>query len=219
MKQRDSFTWTGIIFMFIGIIFILVGVFGLCADNQMKANLIQVEATVEAWDGGGTYVRYTYDGEEYVARLNVSDSSYRIGTPVTIYCDRRNPENVSAPATFVWVIFTCMGALLLVIGGAILVAKHKRRRSALYLKAHGKLIYANISGVRVNSRVSSNYQHPYMVICEGLNLHGKVVEYHSDHIWYNPEPYLKDVMVPVYIDPRNPKRYYVDLTEILPSEE
>lgn len=84
---------------------------------------------------------------------------------------------------------------------------------------HGTRIQAKVTGIEMDSSVSSNHRHPFRIICQCKMPDGIVREYLSDPIWYDPEGVLTSDMVDVYIDPENGKRYCVDLSSVLPDED
>lgn len=55
---------------------------------------------------------------------------------------------------------------------------------------------------------------PYAVITTGVNpVTGREMTFESDYVQINPKDYLKkDEKLDVYVDPRKPERYFVDLT-------
>ena len=60
-----------------------------------------------------------------------------------------------------------------------------------------------------------NGRNPYQIICKSDNL--EISEYVSENIWCNPETIIKERNItsfPVYLDPENPKKYYLSTEEI-----
>jgi hypothetical protein len=107
-------------------------------------------------------------------------------------------------------IFVCMGGLFAIIGTVVLVLLARSYFKPWRLRNHGKLVYAQITDVSVQSNLSVNGKHPWAVTCE----------------WEDPDTHLTHIFTtntmtlpgesatseyPVYMDPANPKKYFVDL--------
>lgn len=96
----------------------------------------------------------------------------------------------------------------------------KIKRKAKRLKANGKRIIAYISTFYEDDKFIHLFRHPYIVGCDynnndmsGLctNLSNGRSQFKSDHTWVNPEKFRWHEC-PVYINPKNPRDYYVDLS-------
>ena len=89
------------------------------------------------------------------------------------------------------------------------------------LIANGKYIYADIVDIDVNvyqkvqiDRISMN---PYFIVCKYVEANGKEYLFKSKSLLYNPSALIKEKQLKVYVDLKNPKKYYVDTSSILPD--
>lgn len=59
--------------------------------------------------------------------------------------------------------------------------------------------------------------HSFVIICYARDNNGEERTFKSENIWLNPERIIErnhiDIL-PVYIDPKNPKKYYVSIEKI-----
>ena len=118
-----------------------------------------------------------------------------------------------------FLIFCAVGILFFVLGVGFLcfLIRHTRERARLLVE--GTRIYADITGVRMDTRFRFNGRHPLVIDCQARNPEdGRVYVFHSEGIWYDPRPYLEDAgadTLPVYVDPGNYRRYAVDVSDVL----
>ena len=102
--------------------------------------------------------------------------------------------------------------LIGVIGLAFLLHKKRKERT---LRESGKLVYATYSETIINRNVRLNGRYPYNIIVEWNNLEdGKKYLLKSKNIYYNPEIIIEEKNIktfPVYINPKNKKKYFVDV--------
>lgn len=89
------------------------------------------------------------------------------------------------------------------------------------LIANGKYIYADIVDIDVNvyqkvqiDRISMN---PYFIVCKYVEANGKEYLFKSKSLLYNPSALITEKQLKVYVDLKNPKKYYVDTSSILPD--
>ena len=87
--------------------------------------------------------------------------------------------------------------------------------------ANGKYIYADIVDIDVNvyqkvqiDRISMN---PYFIVCKYVEANGKEHLFKSKSLLYNPSALITEKQLKVYVDLKNPKKYYVDTSSILPD--
>ena len=95
----------------------------------------------------------------------------------------------------------------------------KRKKEKLI--ANGKYIYADIVDIDVNvyqkvqiDRISMN---PYFIVCKYVEANGKEYLFKSKSLLYNPSALITEKQLKVYVDLKNPKKYYVDTSSILPD--
>lgn len=128
---------------------------------------------------------------------------------------------VWAARDFHFLIFSGVGILFLCLGIIFLLylSAHSRKRARLL--AEGTCIYADITGVAMDTRFRFHGRCPLVIWCQAQNPEdGRVYIFRSEGIWYDPRPYLDDAgaeKLPVYVDPENYKHYAVDTYGVLPE--
>ena len=192
-----------------------------------KGQVVSLQYSRDSDGKGGAYypvVEYNYNGKMTSFRSNTGSdpASYSMGDNVDVYF---NPDNLqdaqikSFSSQWVAVIIVgSIGFVFTLIGGGIGMFIVKKSNDKEYLLANGRRIDTTFQGVRLNTSYSVNGRNPY-VICSQLLDPGTnmLYNYESDNIWFNPESYIKNGKVAVYIDPANPKKYYTDIS-FLPQE-
>lgn len=113
--------------------------------------------------------------------------------------------------------FGGLGAVLLVVGVICLSLEIRKRKRNNRLIHSGKYIFAEISEITMNYAVRVNFRHPYIVICRYQDMNGYVHTFRSRNLNFDPEPFLRDRMVRIYVEEDNFKHYYMDIDSILPA--
>ena len=113
-------------------------------------------------------------------------------------------------------VFCGIGGLFAVLGSIFLAIPRRRARRNLDLREHGEALPAIITGVERNGAVQVNGRFPYRVVCR-YEENGTVYLCRSENLWYDPSQLLTGDGVTVYRDPGNSKRYWVDLSGVLPE--
>lgn len=215
-----------IIFTLVGAGIITAGIFANNSMTEFRKVAIETTATVssvrtEENSDGDTYyrvyVKYNVDDKEYTGNFNAK-VRYPIGSSITVYYASNNPNNMSTTLSYSlsWgmVVF---GLIFFSVGASLLGVKIYSLSKKNSLLKNGEMIYAEINDVEVNTSYTVNDRHPFVIICVGTGVNGEKCTFKSENLWFNPqriiEMYDIDVL-PVYIDSKNPKRYYVSTKEI-----
>lgn len=113
-----------------------------------------------------------------------------------------------------WIIPIVAGGAMFLIGFPILLRIHKKERLKKILLSTGRVIYAQIQSVNVNYRVRYNGKYPYNITCSWHDPSTNLTYFFtSDDLQFDPSQRLEEQgiqEIPVYIDPQNIKRYYVN---------
>jgi hypothetical protein len=81
------------------------------------------------------------------------------------------------------------------------------------LREHGQKITATITSVQEKTNVRLNYRHPFVIIAAWQDPQTqKIYSFVSRTISFDPRPRLSGSTIDVYIDPKDPSHYYVDLS-------
>ena len=228
MKKVNWITFIiGLIFMCSGIGVIFLGVFVDKKNAEFMETAEETEATIvdivatreydrmdERYETKHTvYVSYEVDGEMYeYVDLSYYTSSMRIGDTVTVYYDPLNPYNIETGAgmKIIFIAMSILGGIFTVAGLVLMVCSIKRTTK---LKKIGKRYDATVVNIELNTNVSVNRRHPYRVTCRVEDYGaGEAYIYKSKNVYLDLEQYNLET-VPVYVDPQNPSKFFVDVEE------
>ena len=70
----------------------------------------------------------------------------------------------------------------------------------------------------LNTTLTVNERHPYRIVCEWFDPYNNIKkELKSENIFTDPQPIITSLGITkfnVYIDPKNTKNYYMDISEL-----
>lgn len=230
--KRSSLSFVFNIFLVIGCIILIVA--GVLSYNTWKFTKTAVKTTGKVVDmiasrsssGSSRSTTYTpvviyIDNKDndhrYIASFSSSPPAYEIGELVDLYYDPANPSKAQLAgwgeylggiiAGILGLVFTCVS------GGYHIIRKVKHANNAR-LKESGQLVVADLIAVDINRNIHVNRRHPFFLRCEWKDpLTGQLNTFKSGFIWTDPTPLINNrKKIDVYIDPNNPKKYYVDIT-------
>ena len=110
-------------------------------------------------------------------------------------------------------VFGLVGSIFLVCGLCIWWLG-TRKNPLARLRDTGEPVRGEIIDVERNFMIRVNRFYPYRLVCK-YELDGQTYLCRSENIWYNPSTLLRDRWVTIYLDPKNSRKYYVDLSEVL----
>lgn len=213
------------IFAFIGIIIIVGGIFLQISNTNFKKTAIKTQAEITdiitRRDSDGdtshiVYVEFEVNDIKYSGSLGSYSSSMYIGKSIDIYYNPLNPNNFkSSTSTFVGLFVIGFGMIFSLIGGIKILSSISKKRLNKQLLETGSRITAKFDRLEINRSYSVNHKHPYKIVCQGIE--NDYNEYFSENIWKNPERFIQDKGIThfsIYIDPTNPKKYYMPLDEL-----
>lgn len=157
---------------------------------------------------------------QFQSSVGSSYPSYRVGQNVTVIYNPSNLNEVSLNDFMdMWLGAFISGILALAftgVGFGSIIAALVRNKTIARLKTSGQKFQADFQQItKANFRI--NGRSPFLILCE-LNDGSGVRTLKSDNIWYDPCPYLKQGQkFDVFIDPNNPKKYYIDLSFLPPA--
>lgn len=154
---------------------------------------------------------------EFTSSTGSNPPSYSRGEQVEVLYLPDEPEKAKINGFFsLWggpVILGILGGLFFLIGGGILLVTTLKGRRDEYLKKHGKPIETVFQGVELNESVSVNGRNPFRILTQWQNPTTQEVHvFHSNNLWFNPSDYINRDKITVFIDPKNPKKYFVDIS-------
>jgi len=115
---------------------------------------------------------------------------------------------------------TLGGAAIIPLPVGALPMATRRRRTKLRqrMKAYGQGIDTEFVGPSYNTHTSVGDQHPYRIMSRWTDPQsGRQYQFRSIDLWIEPSVWLPRDGIPVRIDPKNPKRYEMDLN-FIPAE-
>jgi hypothetical protein len=216
-------------------IFTAVGLctlFGALMDYNSTVSFLEdavsVEGTVVALqesrsDGSATYkpVVAFVDGNgqtvEYISSVGSSPPSYDVGEIVEILYSPKNSQDAIINSFFeLWgsvVIMTTMGVPFALVGAGIFLIGRLKSRKKDYLKRDGVVVDAQFQSVKLNHTLSVNGRNPYVIVCQWINPENYCVHiFESENLWFDPSHYINTEELKVFMDKKNHKKYYVDIS-------
>lgn len=215
------------IFAVIGLLMLMGGsYFYLSGYSQERGGVVVtgkiIDLSVHRSDNGASYcpvVKYTDGQDEYVMASSYCSSGYRnaLGDDIDIIYRPGNPGNAvihSFGALYSGaVIFLGMGAVFALIGTLPLIIMYLRRKSGQRLLREGMPVSARISEVVMNTMISINGRSPFQIVAQVHDgTENTVKQYHSHNIGFDPAPFINQEFVTVYVDTKNPEKYFMDIS-------
>jgi hypothetical protein len=106
-----------------------------------------------------------------------------------------------------------IGSIFFLIGGGIALASVLQGRKEAYLRQSGTRILTTFQSVELNTSLSVNGRHPFRVSTQWTNPSTSEIHvFESENLWFDPSPHINDRPITVFIEPGNPKKYFVDLS-------
>ena len=226
--KKNIFYFLSALILVVGIPFAIVSVFEFKNTLNLLSNsrktfgrIIDIEEEKRR-NGGYMYspvIKYkSVTGDEYIYDSNTKTgyTSYKIGQEIELIYDKNNPQNARVNSFLdIWFLTIIMGVggWASTIGGTILLFfTLKKRRLEEYLIKNGQRISAEFISIG-RGNISINEETSYVINCQWQNPQNNVLYvFKSDDIWFDPTNYIKDKKIEVLIDPKDPKKYYVDLS-------
>lgn len=227
MKTSFEYIFGGI-FSVVGLGMLIGAMYAYQSQQKFLKTAQTTEGTVQelvysrSKKGSGTYhpvVAFeASDGKHYTfhSDMGTNPPSYNVGERVEV---RYNPTNpYDAMLTGFWsmwgliAIFGGLGTIFSSIGLGVIIGKIRKNKTTKYLIENG-------TPVEVPARVEYNTtkgKRSYYIRGEWYNpTDGKMYLFDSEQLPFDPSYFIKQP-VKVLIDPRNPKRYVMDLSFLPP---
>jgi hypothetical protein len=231
MKAMRIISW---LFPVLGVL-LLVG--ALLLANNSRRFVASAHATpgtvvelIASRDSDGTtykpVVRFTAtDGREitYTETFSGNPAPYDVGETVEVLFTPDEPSKARIKGFMsLWLgpaILGGMGLIFAAVGGGIFFASVSGRRKKVYLMAYGNAIQTDLQGVERNTSLKVNGKSPWRITSQYLDpVTNKLRVFHSENLWFDPSRFVTAKQVTVLLDPKNPKRYHMDVS-FLPELE
>jgi hypothetical protein len=161
----------------------------------------------------------TKSGQERTFRSNTGSSppSYDVGEKVEVMYDVAEPSDARIRSFFsIWggpAIVGLLGTLFGVIGGGILYVRRSFAQRAEDLRRRGMPIQTDYQGVEQNRGLQVNGRSPWCIVTQWKNpTTGELHLFRSANLWFDPTAHIQGRQITVYVDRKNPKRYYMDVS-------
>jgi len=154
---------------------------------------------------------------EFTSTTSSNPPSYSVGEKVEVLYEPSQPHSAKINSFFsVWggaVIVCGLGTVFFVVGFAIIIASIRKAKKKDYLLQHGVRIYSQFQSVSKNTSMKVNGRNPYIIISQWQDPTTKKMHvFESDNIWFNPEDHIHKDTIMVYIEPKNPAHYFMDIS-------
>lgn len=215
------------IFAVIGLLMLMGGsYFYLSGYSQEKSGIVVtgqiIDLSVHRSDNGASYcpvVKYTDGQEEYVMESSYCSSGYRnaLGDDIDVIYQPGNPDNAvihSFGGLYGGaVILLGMGAVFALVGTLPLIIMYLRSKSGQRLLREGMPVKARFSEVILNTTININGRSPFQIVAQMHDTAANTVKlYYSHNIAFDPSPFINQEFVTVYVDKKNPDKYYMDIS-------
>lgn len=210
------------LFMFLSAFgFVVIG-FGslifLNGSNFQKKALL-TEGTVISTSTSPSISYTTQDGvkRKYIS-ISSSRGRHRInyaGDKMAVYYLIDNPEKVQiGNQKTEGIKAITVGGILFLLGITLVFRDLFKEKAGRKLIQTGMKIEAEIVAVNCNMNTKIMGKNPYTINCRWVdNYSNTECSFISKEIWFDPAQYIAGRNhLDVYIDPKNPKRYYMDIT-------
>ncbi|MEQ9546792.1 MAG: DUF3592 domain-containing protein [Marinobacter sp.] len=169
-------------------------------------------------------VRFEYEPGspmEFQSSSGSNPPSYSRGEEVRVLFAPGEPGSARIDGFFsLWgaaLIVGGIGAAFFMVGAGMFVVPAIRNGSAEKLRKTGQLVQSRYQGVEKNEGLVMNGKSPYQIVCQWQNpVTSDLHVFRSGNLWFDPSSHISSDSIPVYINPTNPKQYWVD-TSFLPK--
>ena len=160
-------------------------------------------------------------GEREIAlTLEAGHRDHPVGEEITVLYPPDDPAAAILPeSTWTLPLQSIIGAIACFgVGISILIRRARKDERQAALITHGQQVAATVTGIMQDESITVNGRHPYRIHAEWHDRYStNRYSFTSEWIWFNPETTMADMKtITVYLDPKNPDKYVVDLS-FLPS--
>jgi Protein of unknown function (DUF3592) len=143
--------------------------------------------------------------------------AYSVGETVEVLYLESDPYGAKIDSFrslwFLPTLLGAMGAIFFAIGGGLIFVPALEQRTDERLVHAGRPVEADFQGVSPNSAIEVNGRCPYRVTAQWVDPStSRVRLFQSHNVWFDPTAYIKDKKIRVFLDMRDPEKYYVDLS-------
>lgn len=202
------------------------GYFYLSGQSQEKNGIVTtgqiIDLKVDHSDNGTTYcpvIRFTAGQDDFVFSSSYCSSGFEnsAGDAIDVIYQPGNPDNAVIHSFSGMyggaVVLLGMGGVFALAGAIPLVVMYMKGKSGRRLLQEGMPVKAKITEVTLNSMISINGRSPYRIVAQIHDTTQNTVSlYYSENLAFNPEPYIDQEFVTIFLDKKNPEKYYMDIS-------
>jgi hypothetical protein len=224
MKKFRGFVYG---FLGVGILLLLLGLALWSKTRSFVARAATAQGTVTELievldkDGGSStfkpVVKFVNPaGEEirFTSSYSSRPPAYEVGETVDVLFVRGDARIKGFGSLWLGpLIMGGLGAAFTAIGLSIFLVSRANARKADYLMAYGNAIQTDVQGVVYNTDLTVNGRHPWRITSQWLDpVPNKLRVFHSADLWFDPTRFVTSKQVTVLLDPKDPKRYHMDVS-------
>jgi hypothetical protein len=222
--MRDQKVFFGV-FAGIGLLLFLVALIVSYFTYQKVRDWKEAEAIITQTGSGNTYFSFSHNGEPMEVHSNYSSGALVKGESITVHYPEGEPANAEIKSfVSLWILPLIFGGIGLIFGsiGAIGVyfrLQKEKLKQELFVMGKGKKVSIPVTHIDVDKSYTVNGKNPFLIIIEfHHSASNTLYEFKSDHIWFDPSPFLpENKEVNIYFDENDLSRYYIDVS-FLPKQ-
>lgn len=161
----------------------------------------------------------TKSGQERTFRSSSGSRppSYHVGESVEVVYDETEPSDARIRSFFsLWggpAIVGGLGIVFFAIGAGILYGRRYLAARAEDLRRRGTPVQADYQSVERNTSLAINGRNPWRIVAQWKNPSTDELHlFHSQNLWFDPTTHINTKQITVYLDRKNPKRYFMDVS-------
>jgi Protein of unknown function (DUF3592) len=164
-----------------------------------------------------TYVAANGQSITFTASFSSKPAPYDVGESVDVLYAADDPHDARIRGFgSLWLGPAILGGLGVVfagVGGGMLLARRSGERKKNYLMAFGNAIQTDFQGVERNTSLEVNGKNPWRITSQWLDpASNKLRVFHSENLWFDPARFVTAKAVTVLLDPKDSKRYHMDVS-------
>jgi hypothetical protein len=153
----------------------------------------------------------------FTSSVGSAPPDHQVGERVTVLYDPADPGDARLPDTMsLWllpIVLSGFGVISGSVGATMFVVRAVSWRREAALRRHGRRVQARFQSVERNGSLTVNGRHPYRIFCQWQDpATGLVHVFKSKNLWFDPTAFVREPDLTVFVDPKRPRRYCVDVS-------
>lgn len=215
------FGGVGLLFAVIGFTFLYNNYIFVSTARNTQGIVVSIERHTGS-KGSSTYhpvVKFYPENLEeftFTSEIGSNPAPYKVNQQLNVKYDPENPSNAKIDSfSELWMlpgIFTTIGTVFFLIAVATVLGQINANKQKIWLLKNGspidtKFVTTFYGNIKVNGQSSIQIKTQWLNPKDNL-----LYEFNSENLWFDPTDFIKDNTIKVYIDPNNPKKYYMDIS-------